>query len=132
MSQIRIAGPKNSAEYFDSNAAPTATPTPSHHAPLPVSSTLARKNSTKLEATRRSSTSAATIRTVVETSCASFGTMPRLSLAPHEQAGHRVIPDHAHQRTGSTREPPDRFLVVDRERHADIGEQADAAHQVEQ
>ncbi len=50
-SQIRIAGPKNSAVYFDSSAAPTAAPTASHHAPRPVSSTLARKNSTKLEAT---------------------------------------------------------------------------------
>ena len=37
--------------YFDSSAAPTARPTASHHAPRPVSSTLASKNSTKLEAT---------------------------------------------------------------------------------
>src|SRR3984957_21022407 len=51
-SQIRIAGPKNSAVYFDNSAAPTAAPTASHHAPRPVSSTLARKNSTKLEATK--------------------------------------------------------------------------------
>src|SRR6202000_1626798 len=50
-SQIRIAGPKNSAVYFDSNDAPTARPTASHHAPRPVSNTLARKNSTKLAAT---------------------------------------------------------------------------------
>ena len=50
-SQIKIAGPKNIAVYFDSNAAPTATPTASHHAPRPVSSTLARKNTTKLAAT---------------------------------------------------------------------------------
>src|SRR5580692_228552 len=50
-SQIRIAGPKNSAVYFDSSAAPTAAPTPSHQAPRPVSSTLARQNSTRLEAT---------------------------------------------------------------------------------
>src|ERR1019366_8354663 len=50
-SQIRIAGPKNSAVYFDNSAAPTATPTASHHAPRPVSSTLARKNKTKLDAT---------------------------------------------------------------------------------
>src|ERR1700685_3084091 len=51
-SQIKIAGPKNSAVYFDSSAAPTATPTASHQAPRPVSNTLARKNSTKLEATK--------------------------------------------------------------------------------
>src|SRR6266478_5868338 len=50
-SQIKIAGPKNNEVYFDSNAAPTAAPTASHHAPRPVSSTFARKNSTKLEAT---------------------------------------------------------------------------------
>src|SRR5258708_7041416 len=50
-SQYKIAGPKNNEVYFDSNAAPTAAPTASHHAPRPVSSTLARKNSTKLAAT---------------------------------------------------------------------------------
>ena len=52
MSQITIAGPKNIAVYFDSSAHPTAAPTASHHAPRPVSSTFARKNSRKLEATR--------------------------------------------------------------------------------
>src|SRR6266404_7601784 len=50
-SQIRIAGPKNSAVYFDSSAAPVAIPTASHQAPRPVCSTLASANSTKLEAT---------------------------------------------------------------------------------
>src|SRR5260370_19538660 len=50
-SQIRIAGPKNSAVYFDSTAAPVATPTAIHHVPRPVCSTLASANSTKLEAT---------------------------------------------------------------------------------
>src|ERR1700686_4958587 len=50
-SQIKIAGPKNSAVYFDSNAAPTAAPTASHHAPRPVSSTFARQSTMKLEAT---------------------------------------------------------------------------------
>src|SRR5260370_28680866 len=60
-SQIRIAAPKNSAVYFDSSAAPTATPTASHHAPRPVSKTLARENSTKLEATS-SGASGVTIR----------------------------------------------------------------------
>src|SRR3954470_8873258 len=52
-SHIRIAGPKNSAVYLDNSAAPTATPTASHHAPRPVSSTLAKQNSTKLDATNR-------------------------------------------------------------------------------
>src|ERR1700738_3558771 len=52
ISQIRIAGPKNSAVYFDSSAAPTAAPTASHHAPRPVASTLASAYSTKLDATR--------------------------------------------------------------------------------
>jgi hypothetical protein len=60
-SQITIAGPKNSAVYFDSNAAPTAAPTASHQAPRPVSSTFARKNNTKLEATS-SGASGVTIR----------------------------------------------------------------------
>src|SRR5690242_21824424 len=50
-SQITIAGPKNIAVYFDSSAQPAAAPTASHQAPRPVSSTLARKNSRKLEAT---------------------------------------------------------------------------------
>src|SRR6185436_7799390 len=54
------------------------------------------------------------------------------SPAPDEQSGHRVVPDHAHQRAGKPREPPDRFLVEDRERDADIGEQSDAADQIEQ
>src|SRR6202011_2382172 len=60
-SQIKIAGPKNNAVYFDNNAAPTAAPTPSHHAPRPVSNTFARKNRTKLEATSRGA-SGVTIR----------------------------------------------------------------------
>src|SRR3954447_995468 len=61
ISQIRIAGPKNSAVYFDSSAAPTAAPTASHHAPRPVASTLASAYSTRLEATR-SGESGVTIR----------------------------------------------------------------------
>src|SRR6266481_6944844 len=60
-SHIRIAGPKNSAVYFDNNAAPTAAPTASHQAPRPVSSTFARQNRTKLEATSRGA-SGVTIR----------------------------------------------------------------------
>jgi hypothetical protein len=47
--------------YFDNNAAPTAAPTASHHAPRSVSSTFARQNSTKLEATSRGA-SGVTIR----------------------------------------------------------------------
>src|SRR6516225_8972660 len=50
-SQIRIAGPKKSAVYFDTSAAPAAAPTASHQAPRLVWSTFARKKSTKLEAT---------------------------------------------------------------------------------
>src|SRR5258708_7022654 len=50
-SQIRIAGPKNSAVYLDNSAAPTAAPTISHHAPRPVASTLASEYRTKLDAT---------------------------------------------------------------------------------
>src|SRR3982074_708570 len=60
-SQIKIAGPKNNAVYFDNNAAPTAAPTASHHAPRPLSNTFARKNRTKLEATSRGA-SGVTIR----------------------------------------------------------------------
>src|ERR1700674_1812787 len=60
-SQIKIAGPKNNAVYFDSNAAPTAAPAASHQAPRPVSSTFARKYNTKLEATS-SGASGVTIR----------------------------------------------------------------------
>ena len=50
-SQIRIAGPKNSAVYFDSSAQPAAAPTASHHTPRPVCSTFASANSRKLDAT---------------------------------------------------------------------------------
>src|SRR3981081_3212521 len=60
-SQMKIAGPKNNAVYFDSNAAPTAAPAASHQAPRPVSSTFARKYNTKLEATS-SGASGVTIR----------------------------------------------------------------------
>src|SRR6266704_4947239 len=60
-SQIRIAGPKNSAVYFDNSAVPVAIPTASHQAPRPVCSTLASENSTKLEATN-SGASGVTIR----------------------------------------------------------------------
>src|SRR6476619_1545822 len=51
MSQIRIAGPKNSAVYFDNSAQPAATPTAGHQRPRPVCSTLASDSSTKLDAT---------------------------------------------------------------------------------
>src|SRR5882757_7701476 len=69
---------------------------------------------------------------VLRTSRKSFGIINLSSLAPDEQPGHRVIPYHAHQRARSTRQPPDRLLIVDRERDADIGEQPDAAYQVKQ
>ena len=46
-----MAGPKNSAVYFDSSAQPAAAPTASHHTPRPVCSTLASANIRKLEAT---------------------------------------------------------------------------------
>ena len=39
--------------------------------------------------------------------------------------------DHAHQRAGRACQPPDRLLIVDRKCDADIGEQADAAHEIE-
>ena len=45
-----MIGPKNSALYLDSRAAPTAVPTASHQAPCPLSKTLARKNSAKADA----------------------------------------------------------------------------------
>jgi len=61
---------------------------------------------------------------------ADFKGLAGSSLAPDEQSGHRVIPYHAHQRAGRTGQPPDRLLIVDRERHTDIGEQPDAAHEV--
>jgi hypothetical protein len=91
-----------------------------------------------------SSTQGVLTRVRVIAVCYGYGTRPTtrrvprsvwpirlLSLAPDEQAGHRVVPDHAHQRTRRARKPPDRLLVVDRERHAHIGEQADAADEVE-
>src|SRR5581483_8867091 len=62
----------------------------------------------------------------------SVGLMENSSLAPDEQSGHRVIPDHAHQGAGGARKPPDRLLVVNREGHADIGQETDAANEIEQ
>src|ERR1700730_12068263 len=50
-SQIRMAGPKNNAVYFDSSAAPTAAPAASHHAPRTVSNRFERQNRTRLDAT---------------------------------------------------------------------------------
>src|SRR5258706_10356387 len=69
---------------------------------------------------------------VLRTSRKSFGIIKLSSLAPDEQSGHRVIPYHAHQRARRAGQPPDRLLIVDRERHADIGNEADAAYQVKQ
>ena len=48
-----MIGPKNSALYLDSSAAPTAAPTASHQAPRPLSKTFARKNRTKPEAANK-------------------------------------------------------------------------------
>jgi hypothetical protein len=45
-----MIGPKNSALYLESSAAPTAAPAASHHAPRSVSKTFARKNRTKPDA----------------------------------------------------------------------------------
>src|SRR5882757_11329948 len=69
---------------------------------------------------------------VLRTSRKSFGIIKLSSLAPDEQPGHRVIPYHAHQRARRTGQPPDRFLIVDRERDTDIGDQANAAYQIKQ
>ncbi|MGY4468743.1 hypothetical protein ACVWWK_004452 [Bradyrhizobium sp. LB9.1b] len=68
--------------YFDNSAAPTATPTASHQAPRPVSSTFARKNSTKLEATR-SGASGVTISVPTE---ASSVTLSRMALVAATRA----------------------------------------------
>src|ERR1700694_3185022 len=86
-SQIRIAGPKNSAVYFDNNAAPTAAPTASHHAPRPVSSTFARKNRTKLEATSNGA-SGVTIR--VPTAAISVTLSRMVAVAATRWASNRI------------------------------------------
>src|SRR6202048_2140170 len=86
-SQIRIAGPKNSAVYFDNSAAPTAAPTASHHAPRPVSSTWARKNSTKLEATK-SGASGVTI--MVPTAAISVALSRMVAVAATRQPPNRI------------------------------------------
>src|SRR5271156_4204268 len=82
--------------------------------------------------TSRNTTSADIASAVLRASRASCGLMAPSSLAPDEQSGHRVIPYHAHQRAGGSRQPPDRLLRIDRERDADIGGKANAAHQIEQ
>src|SRR5260370_28405839 len=75
----------------------------------------------------RNATSAKIMTAVLRTSRKSFGIIKLSSLAPDEQPGHRVIPYHAHQRARRTGQPPDRFLLVDRERHADTGDHPDPA-----
>src|SRR4051794_17453302 len=85
-----------------------------------------------MAATSRRTTSPMIVSAVLRTSRPSLSLIVRSSLAPDEQPGHRVIPHHAHERTRRSRKPPDRLLVVDRERHAYIGEKADAAHQIKQ
>jgi len=62
----------------------------------------------------------------------SSGLIGHSTLAPDEQSRHRVVPHH----DPSARRPRPRahqigLLVVDRKGHADIGEQADAADEVE-
>src|SRR6202045_4571664 len=86
-SQIKIAGPKNSAVYFDSNAAPTAAPTANHHAPRPVSSTFARKNSTKLEAT---SNGASGVTIMVPTAAISVTLSRMVAVAATRQPPNRI------------------------------------------
>src|ERR1700750_1175738 len=79
----------------------------------------------------RNVTSARMTSDVWRTSRPSPVLMVTSSLAPDEQSGHRLVPPPPHQCAGRARQPPDRFLVVDRERDADIGEQADAADEIE-
>src|SRR5690606_36597257 len=81
--------------------------------------------------TNRNATSARIAMTAARTDHVSVRRIAVLSPAPLEQAGHRVIPDHAHQRAGRARQPPDRLLIVDRECDTDSGEQADAAYEIE-
>src|SRR5947209_19699844 len=85
-SQITIAGPKNSAVYFDNSASPTAAPTASHHAPRPVASTLARNNSTKLEAT---SSGASGVTIMVPTAAISVTLSRTLARAAPRRPPHR-------------------------------------------
>src|SRR5262249_15312707 len=51
--QTRMLSPRKKAVYFESRAAPAAVPTASHHRPCPVSTSFARKKSTKALATSR-------------------------------------------------------------------------------
>ena len=87
ISQIRIAGPKNSAVYLDNSAAPTATPTASHHAPRPVSKTLARQNSTKLEAT---SSGASGVTIMVPTAAISVTLSRMVAVAATRRPPNRI------------------------------------------
>src|SRR5215471_5409952 len=79
----------------------------------------------------RNAISARIVSDVLRTSRPSPALIWTSSLAPDEQSGHRVVPHHTHQRTGRAREPPDRFLIVNRECDADIGKQTNAADQIE-
>src|SRR5450631_509144 len=92
-SQIKIVGPKNNAVYFDSSAAPMAAPTASHHAPRPVSSTLARQNSTKLEATSNGA-SGVTIRVPTAAISVTFSRMVAVAakrMPPNKMLAVRYI-----------------------------------------
>src|SRR5437868_6264408 len=88
-SQIRMAGPKNSAVYFDNSAAPTAAPTASHHSPRPLSNTLARKNNTKLDAT---SNGASGVTTSVPTAAISVALSRMAAVVPTRTSSNRMEP----------------------------------------
>src|SRR3954465_8550422 len=94
ISQIRIAGPKNSAVYFDSSAAPTATPTASHHAPRPLATTFARQNTTKAEAT---SSGASGVTIMVPTAAISVTLSRMVAVAATRSPPNRI---------GGARYPP--------------------------
>src|SRR5437588_7683759 len=86
-SQIKIAGPKNKAVYFDNNAAPTAAPAASHQAPRPVSSTLASANRTKHEATR---TGASGVTIMVPTAAISVTLSRMVAVAASRMLPNRI------------------------------------------
>ena len=101
ISQIRIAGPKNSAVYFDNSAAPTATPTASHHAPRPVARTFARQNSTKLEAT---SSGASGVTIMVPTAAISVTLSRMVAVAATRLAAEQNLRAAIHRKTHRQRQ----------------------------
>ena len=126
-SQIRIAGPKNSAVYFDSSAQPAAAPTASHHTPRPVCSTLASANSTKLEAT---SSGASGVTIMVPTAAISV-TFSRIAdgrgHAPAaEQHGGGLIDRPAHRQRQQDRDQPHAELGIACDHRAEPDHHRDA------